>query len=61
MQTAIQLIKKEKQLKEKEKKKSKQISGTSLVVQRLRIHLAMQETYVQSLVSELRSHVIHSN
>ena len=61
MQTAIQLIKKEKQLKEKEKKKSKQISGTSLVVQRLRIHLAMQETYVQSLVSELRSHVKYSN
>ena len=32
-------------------------SGTSLVVQWLRIHLAMQGTKVQSLVEELRSHM----
>ena len=31
-------------------------SGTSLVVQWLRIHLAMHGTQVQSLVKELRSH-----
>ena len=30
--------------------------GTSLVVQWLRIHLAMQGLEVQSLVEELRSH-----
>ena len=35
--------------------------GTSLVVQWLRIHLAMQETQVQSLVQELRSHVLCDN
>ena len=32
-------------------------SGTSLVVQWLRILLAMQETWVQSLDGELRSHM----
>ena len=45
----------------KKKKYCKQNSGTSLVVQRVRIHLPMEEAYVQSLVSELRSHVIQSN
>ena len=33
----------------------KERKGTSLVVQRLRIHLAVQTTLVQSLVGELRS------
>ena len=32
--------------------------GTSLVVSRLRIHLAMQGMRVQSLVGELRSHMV---
>ena len=32
-------------------------AGTSLVVQWLRIHLAMHGTWVQSLVGELRSHM----
>ena len=32
--------------------------GTSLVVQWLRICLAMQGTRVQSLVGELRSHIL---
>ena len=32
---------------------------TSLVVQRLRIHLLMQGTWVQSLLRELRSHMPH--
>ena len=54
------LLKKQNNLKKK-KKKGKQISGTSLVVQMLRIHLTMQEAYVPSLVSQLRSHVIQSN
>ena len=36
-------------------------SGTSLVVQWLRIHLPMQETQVQSLVGELRSHILRGN
>ena len=31
--------------------------GTSLVVQWLRIHFPMQDTQVQSLVGELRSHM----
>ena len=35
--------------------------GTSLVVQWLRIHLAMQGTQVLSLVWELRSHMPWSN
>ena len=35
--------------------------GTSPVVQWLRIHLAIQETKVQSLFRELRSHVLWSN
>jgi len=35
--------------------------GTSLVVQWLRIHLPMQETQVQSLVGELRSHILRGN
>ena len=34
---------------------------TALVVQWLRIHLAMQETWVQSLVGELRSYMLGSN
>ena len=38
------------------KKKKKTTKGTSLVVQRLRIHFAMQGFQVQSLVRELRSH-----
>ena len=36
-------------------------SGTSLVVQWLRVSLAMQGTWVQSLVRELRSHMPWSN
>ena len=35
--------------------------GTSLVVQWLRIHLAMQGTLVQSLVGALRSHTPRGN
>ena len=35
--------------------------GTSLMVQWLRIHLAMQRIRVQSLVGELRSHMPQSN
>ena len=35
--------------------------GTSLVVQQLRIHLAMQGMSVRSLVGELRPHVPWSN
>ena len=35
----------------------KNIWGTSLVVQWLKIHLAMQETWVQSLSGEQRSHM----
>ena len=34
-------------------------SGTSLVVQWLRLHLLMQGVRVRSLVGELRSHVPH--
>ena len=34
----------------------KKIKGTSLVVQWLRIHLAMQGMWVLSLVREVRSH-----
>ena len=37
------------------------ISGTSLVVQRLRIHLATQETWIRSLVQELGSHTPQGN
>ena len=36
-------------------------SGTSLVVQWLRIYLVMQGTWVQSLVRELRSHMPQGN
>ena len=36
------------------------IKGTSLVVQQLRIHLAMQEAWVRSLVGELKSHLPRS-
>ena len=36
-------------------------AGTSLVVQWLRIHFAMQGMQVQSLVGELRSHTSQSN
>ena len=35
--------------------------GTSLMVQWLRIYLAMQCNQVRSLVRELRSHVLQSN
>ena len=35
--------------------------GTSLVVQWLRIHLAMWGTWVQPLVEELGSHMLSSN
>ena len=38
-----------------------QVMGTPLVVQRLRIHLAMQGTLVQSLFRELRSYMPQSN
>ena len=38
-----------------------QATGTSLVVQCLRIYLAMQGTQVPSLVKELRSHMLGSN
>ena len=42
--------------------KSKTVTrGTSLVVQWLRIHLAMKGTWVQPLVGEPRSHVLPSN
>ena len=34
---------------------------TSLVVQWLRIHLALQRTWIQPLVRELRSHMLRSN
>ena len=36
-------------------------TGTSLVVQSLKIHFAMQETQVQSLVGDLRSPMLWSN
>ena len=36
-------------------------AGTSLVVQWLRIHFAMQEMWVRFLVRELRSHMQQSN
>ena len=36
-------------------------SGTSLVIQWLKVHLAMQGTRVRSLVGELRFHVLWSN
>ena len=42
----------------KQKKKKKRSQETSLVVQWLRIRLAMQGTWVQSLVRELRSHML---
>jgi len=32
---------------------------TSLVVQWLRLHISAQEVWVQSLVGELRSHMLH--
>ena len=35
--------------------------GTSLMVQWLRIHLAMKGMQIQSLVGELRSHLPQSN
>ena len=38
-------------------KKIKRFSGTSLVVQWLRIHLPTQGTWVQYLVGELKSHI----
>ena len=48
--------------KEKGKKNQPQlIFRTSLVVQWLRIRLAMQGTWVQSLVGELRSHKPRGN
>ena len=39
----------------------KSLFGTSLVVQWLRIHLAIHGTWVQSLARELRSHMLHSS
>ena len=42
----------------KQKKKKKISQETTLVVQWLRIRLAMQGTWVQSLVRELRSHML---
>ena len=39
----------------------KGIPGTSLVVQWLRIYLAMQQTWVRSLVGELRPHIPWGN
>ena len=56
--------------KGKKKKDRQQVStqtyrktkaGTSLVVQWLRIHLAMHETWVPSVVRKLRSHMSQSN
>ena len=38
---------------------SRSISGTSLVIQWLGLHLPMQGVWVQSLIWELRSHVPH--
>ena len=35
--------------------------GISLVVQWLRIHLPMQDTLVQSLAGEVRSHMLQGN
>ena len=40
---------------------SKHYKGTSLVIQWLRIHLETQGTEVQSLITELRSHMPWSN
>ena len=37
------------------------MSRTSLLIQWLRIHLAMQGTQVRSPVRELRSHMLQSN
>ena len=48
-------------LKENKNTNLKRYKGTSLVVQQLRICLAMQEMGVQSLVGELRSHMPRSN
>ena len=45
----------------KKKIKKKSTNGSSLVIQWLRIRLAMQRTGVQSLVRELRSHMPWSN
>ena len=47
-------------IKKKNLKKEK-YSGTSLVVQWLRIRLPMQGTWVPSLVGELRSHILWGN
>ena len=41
----------------KEHDKKFYITGTSLVVQWLRYHLAMQWVHIQSLVGEIRSHM----
>ena len=35
------------------------VEGTSLVIQWLRLHLPMQEVWVQPLVGELGSHIPH--
>ena len=48
--------KQQQQKKRGEKNQPQLIFRTSLVVQWLRIRLAMQGTWVQSLVGELRSH-----
>ena len=42
-------------------KKRVLVSGTSLVVRWLRIHLATQETWIRSLVQELGSHTPQGN
>ena len=41
--------------------KEKELPGTSLVLQWLRICLPMQGTQVQTLVGNLRSHMLGSN
>ena len=45
----------------KEEAAQRSESGTSLVVQWLRIHLSMQGTRVRSLLGELRSHMPRGN
>ena len=51
----------EKQYSTQVKKKKKTSVGASLVVQWLKICLATQGTQVQSLVWELRAHMLQSN
>ena len=41
--------------------KREYLGGTSLVVHWLRVHLLVQAAWVQSLVRELRSHMLRAN